>query len=408
MTFFQSFFEALESLTANKMRSGLTILGIVIGVGAVIAMLAIGKGAEASVTDSIEGIGTNLLIVRKDSEVTNAKPLTLTDAEAIADPFAAPSVLAVAPVLNSNHEVTAGENSLQNTVTGVTPAYETVRNTPVQEGQFLTEEHLNGRASVAVIGVNVAEKLFDRTEGVIGESIRIDGQPFRIIGVIEEQGGGGMTPTSSDDLVLVPLTTSQLRLAHRAKRDEVDTLFITAVDSESVETAQEEVTQILRTRHRAKIGEEDFTILLQTALLDTISSVLGVITILLGGIAGISLLVGGIGIMNIMLVSVTERTREIGLRKALGARKADILLQFLTESAVLSLVGGFVGMLLGWGLSVLVGQIAAATDTVLNPVISLDAILLATVFSAAVGLFFGIYPANRAASLEPVEALRYE
>ncbi|NUM48163.1 MAG: ABC transporter permease, partial [Anaerolineales bacterium] len=374
MNFFQSFFEALESLTANKMRSGLTILGIVIGVGAVIAMLAIGKGAEASVTDSIEGIGTNLLIVRKDSEVTNAKPLTLTDAEAIADPFAAPSVLAVAPVLNSNHEVTAGENSLQNTVTGVTPAYETVRNTPVQEGQFLTEEHLNGRASVAVIGVNVAEDLFDRTEGVIGESIRIDGQPFRIIGVLEEQGGGGMTPTSADDLVLVPLTTSQLRLAHRATRDEVDTLFITAIDSESVETAQDEVTQLLRTRHRTKIGEEDFTILLQTALLDTISSVLGVITILLGGIAGISLLVGGIGIMNIMLVSVTERTREIGLRKALGARKTDILLQFLTESAVLSLVGGGVGMLLGWGLSALIGQIAAATDTVLNPVISLDAI----------------------------------
>ncbi|HNB54408.1 MAG TPA: ABC transporter permease, partial [Anaerolineales bacterium] len=304
--------------------------------------------------------------------------------------------------------VTYGSNSLQTTVSGATPAYETVRNSPVQEGQFFTDEHLNGRASVAVIGVNVAETLFDRTEGVMGESIRIDGQPFRVIGVLEEQGGGGMTPVSSDDLILVPLTTSQLRLAHRDTRDEVDTLWIAAVDSESVETAQEEVTQLLRTRHRAKIGAEDFTIILQTQLLDTISSVLGVITILLGGIAGISLLVGGIGIMNIMLVSVTERTREIGLRKALGARKTDILLQFLTESAVLSLVGGVVGMLLGWGLSALIGQIAAATNTDLTPVISLDAILLATVFSAAVGLFFGIYPANRAASLEPVEALRYE
>ncbi|GAB4577813.1 MAG: ABC transporter permease [Anaerolineales bacterium] len=407
MNFFQSFFEALESLTANKMRSGLTILGIVIGVGAVIAMLAVGRGAEASVTSSIEGIGTNLLIVRQDNEVTNAKPLTLADAEAMLDPFAAPSVLEVAPQISSNHEVSVGSNSLRTGVLGVTPSYETVRNSPVQEGEFITEEHLNGRASVAVIGTNVAEELFDRTVGVIGETIRISGQPFRVIGVLETQGGGDFG-NSPDDSILVPLTTSQLRLAHLPARDQVGTIFVTAVDADSVSAAQEEITQILRTRHRSKVGQDDFSILLQTQLLDTISSVLGVITILLGGIAGISLLVGGIGIMNIMLVSVTERTREIGLRKALGARKADILMQFLTESAVLSLIGGLIGMLLGWGLSVLIGQIAAASGTELNPVISLDAILLATLFSAAVGLFFGIYPANRAASLEPVEALRYE
>jgi putative ABC transport system permease protein len=407
MNFFQSFIEALESLTANKMRSGLTILGIVIGVGAVIAMLAVGRGAEASVTSSIEGIGTNLLIVRQDNSVTNAKPLTLADAEAMLDPFAAPSVLEVAPQISSNHEVSVGSNSLTTSVLGVTPSYETVRNSPVQEGEFFTEEHLNGRASVAVIGANVAEELFDRTVGVIGETIRIDGQPFRVIGELKTQGGNGFG-NSPDDTVLVPLTTSQLRLAHLPTRDQVGTIFITAVDADSVNTAQEEISQILRTRHRSKVGQDDFSILLQTQLLDTISSVLGVITILLGGIAGISLLVGGIGIMNIMLVSVTERTREIGLRKALGARKADILMQFLTESAVLSLIGGVIGMLLGWGLSVLIGQIAAATGTELNPVISLDAILLATLFSAAVGLFFGIYPANRAAGLEPVEALRYE
>lgn len=407
MNFFQSFFEALESLTANKMRSGLTILGIVIGVGAVIAMLAIGKGTEASVTSSIEGIGTNLLIVMQDRSITNAKPLTLADAEALKDPFAAPSVLDTAPQISSNNEISFESNSLSSSVLGVTPSYETVRNSPVQEGEFITEEQLLGRASVAVIGTNVADTLFDRSEGVIGETIRIDGQPFRVVGVLKTQGGSGMG-SSADDQILVPLTTSQIRLAHRATRDEVGTIFIAAVDADSVNTAQDEVTQILRTRHRTKVGQDDFSILLQTQLLDTISSVLGVITVLLGGIAGISLLVGGIGIMNIMLVSVTERTREIGLRKALGARKTDILMQFLTESAVLSLVGGFVGMLLGWGLSVLVGRIAAATGTVLNPVISLDSILLATLFSAAVGLFFGIYPANRAAGLEPVEALRYE
>ncbi len=407
MNFFQSFLEAIESLTANKMRSGLTILGIVIGVGAVIAMLAVGRGAEDSVTSSIEGIGTNLLIVMQNNEITNAKPLTLADAEAMKDPFAAPSVLDTAPQISSNNEISFGSNSLSASVMGVTPAYETVRNSPVQEGSFITDENLLGQASVAVIGTNVADELFERTVGIVGETIRIDGQPFRVIGVLETTGGSGLG-TSADDQVIVPLTTAQVRLAHRATRDEVDAIFVAAIDSDSVNSAQEEISQVLRTRHRVKVGQDDFSILLQTALLDTISSVLGVITILLGGIAGISLLVGGIGIMNIMLVSVTERTREIGLRKALGARKADILMQFLTESAVLSLIGGIVGMLLGWGLSVLIGQIAASTGTVLNPVVSLDAILLATLFSTAVGLFFGIYPANRAAGLEPVEALRYE
>ena len=408
MNFLQSFLEAIESLTANKLRSGLTILGIVIGVGAVIAMLAVGRGAEASVTSSIEGIGTNLLIVQKDNEVTNAKPLTLADAEALKDPFAAPSVMDTAPQISSNNEISVGSNSLTTSVSGVTPSYEIVRNSPVQDGGFITDENLLGQASVAVIGTNVAEQLFDRTVGVIGETIRIDGQPFRVIGILETVGGSGGFGASADDLVLVPLTTAQIRLAHRATRDEVDIISVMAADADSVSAAQEEITQILQTRHRVKIGQNDFTILLQTQLLDTISSVLGVITVLLGGIAGISLLVGGIGIMNIMLVSVTERTREIGLRKALGARKNDILMQFLTESAMLSLVGGVIGILLGWGLSALIGQIAAATGTVLNPVVSLDAILLATLFSAAVGLFFGIYPANRAAGLEPVEALRYE
>jgi putative ABC transport system permease protein len=258
-----------------------------------------------------------------------------------------------------------------------------------------------------VLGPDVAEALFGRREAVTGETIRVEGQPFRVIGVLVAKGGGGFGP-SEDDQIMVPLTTAQARLLRRATADRVDMIMVTAISAEAVPQAQEEVAAILRSRHRTEVGVDDFTIATQQEFLDTFSAITGVLTIFLGGIAGISLLVGGIGIMNIMLVSVTERTREIGLRKALGAKKADILIQFLTESSVLSLIGGIIGIGLGWLISVIVGQIAAANDTVFVPVIGVDAVLLATIFSAAVGLFFGIYPANRAAGLEPVEALRYE
>ncbi len=408
MNFYQSFIEAIESLLANKMRSGLTILGIVIGVGAVVAMLGIGEGAEASVAGSIESIGTDLLFVFKNNEVANADPLTLSDAEALTGPFAAPSVLDVSPQIQSNGEITYGSESFNSTVYGVTPSYERVRNSPLSEGTFIDDRQLQGYASVAVIGSNVAEELFGRTVGLVGETIRVNGQPFQVIGVLEEKGGGSGFGVSEDDLVMVPLTTAQVRLIHRGTRDEVDVIYVQAVDADSVLTAQEEVAQILRTRHRTNVGEDDFTISAQQELLDTFSSVIGIITVLLGGIAGISLLVGGIGIMNIMLVSVTERTREIGLRKALGARKQDILAQFLTESAVLSLVGGLIGVGLGWGLAMLVAQIAAASGTDLPAIITLDAILLATLFSAGVGIFFGFYPALKASRLDPVDALRSE
>jgi putative ABC transport system permease protein len=409
MSIAQAFLEALESLSGNKLRSGLTVLGIVIGVAAVIAMLAVGQGAQASITGSISGIGTNLLFVfrgNQDDSVRNPKPLTMGDAKALRDQFAAPSVAAVAPALQGDATVAFGGEQTSPQLFGVTPEYFEVRNLNLAEGDPITEEHMLGRASVVLLGPEVAEALFGHADGVTGETVRIEGQPFRIIGVLESKGGGAFG--SEDNQVLVPFTTAQTRLIRRSTSDRVDVIFVQAASGEVVTQATEEISAILRGRHRTEVGADDFTVFSQQDLLTTFQSITGILTIFLGGIAGISLLVGGIGIMNIMLVSVTERTREIGLRKALGARRRDILIQFLTESSLLSLFGGIIGIILGWLISFAVGQIAAASGTPFTPVVGMDAITLATLFSAAVGLFFGIYPANRAAGLEPVEALRYE
>lgn len=404
----QAIVEALDSLSANKLRSALTILGIVIGVAAVIAMLAVGEGAQQTITGSISEIGSNLLFVFPGNfreDVRGGKPLTLGDAETMMDHFQAPSVAQVAPVINGNVRVVYAGERTTTQLSGVTPEYETVRNYALSEGEFINTENMLARASVAILGPQTAEKLFGRRDGVAGEIIRIEGQPFRVQGVLVSKGGGAFG--SQDDVVLVPFTTAQARLLRRAQ-DRVDVIFVQAADADLVNQAADEIAQILRSRHRTALGADDFTIFTQQDFVDTARTITGVLTIFLGGIAAISLLVGGIGIMNIMLVSVTERTREIGLRKALGARKRDILIQFLTESSLLSLFGGLIGIGLGWLIAFVVGRIAAANNTPLNPAVGINAILLATVFSTAVGLFFGLYPANRAANLEPVEALRYE
>jgi putative ABC transport system permease protein len=408
MNLIQGVLEALDSLASNKMRSALTVLGIVIGVGAVIAMLAIGSGAQNTITGSISDIGTNLIFVFRggSEEIRNPKELTLADADALDDPFAAPSVVGVAPMIYGTVEVSYAGESMYTQTNGITPDYFTVRNIDMLEGESISEVHMLGRSAVAVLGPDVAEDLFGRSEGVIGETIRVEGQPFRVIGVKAAVGGSGFN--NPDDEILVPMTTAQTRLQRRSSYDAVDMVIVQAISAENVLSASDEISSILRTRHKTPIGADDFTIFTQEDFLETARTITNVLTIFLGGIAAISLLVGGIGIMNIMLVSVTERTREIGLRKAVGARKRDIMLQFLTESALLSLFGGLIGIALGWGLSELVGAIAAASDADLNPSIGLNAVLLATIFSTAVGLFFGLYPAKRAADLEPVEALRYE
>jgi putative ABC transport system permease protein len=401
--------EALESLNANKLRTSLTMLGIVIGVAAVISMLAVGKGAETSITSTIEGMGTNVLFVKTNPDVTNPEALTATDAEAIMESEGTPNVLAVAPVVLMNKDVSFSGSSMSVSITGLTPDYALVRNEGVEYGRFIDQLDMDKHAAVVVIGMDIVDELFGgSTNEALGNKLRIGSNLYQVIGVLESAGGTAMG--SSDNQVYVPISTAQSRLITRSSaRDEVDLNNVSATSPEVMNDALNEVTNVLRSRHNLSGDDEnDFDIFSQETFTEAATEITGILTIFLGGIAAISLLVGGIGIMNIMLVSVIERTKEIGLRKAVGARDRDIMLQFMVESLIIGLVGGLVGILLGWGISSVVGSIAQSSGTPMNTTMTFESILLAVSFSVAVGLVFGIYPASRASKLEPVEALRSE
>ncbi len=410
MNFFLNIKEALVSLTANKMRSLLTILGIVIGVASVIALLSIGESAGDSITGEIENIGTNVIYVMRgnDSEnVKNPKDLTLRDSQALATSPRTTEIAYVAPVFTGRTEISHLDQSRESSILGISPDYQFVQNLTIAEGSFITGAQVEGRSAVVVLGPNIAENLMGRSNGIVGMTVRIGGYPFRIVGVTEPKGGSAFN--NPDNNIYIPISTAQVRLPRSGAPDRVQYILVSMANAENADLAIRQIRDVLRTTHRIPPrSPDDFTLLNQQDFLAVAATITNVLTIFLGGIGAISLLVGGIGIMNIMLVSVTERTREIGLRKALGARKLDILVQFLTESVLLSMIGGAFGIGLGWVISVVVSQIAARSGTPLDIAVTLNSVLLATLFSAAVGIFFGYYPANRAASLAPVEALRYE
>jgi putative ABC transport system permease protein len=402
--------EAMVSLSANKMRSLLTILGIVIGVASVIALLSIGESAGASITGEIENIGTNVIYILRgnsDEDVSNPKDLTLRDAQALASSTRATEIAYVAPVFTGSTEITRADRSVSTSILGITPDYQFVMNLVIAEGAFISAAQVEGRSAVVVLGPARAQQLLGRSSGVVGSTVRIGGYPYRIVGVVGPKGGSAFN--NPDNNVYIPISTAQARLPRSGAPDRVQYILASMVNLDNADLAIRQIRQVLRRTHRIPPrSPDDFTLLNQQDFLAVANTITNVLTIFLGGIGAISLLVGGIGIMNIMLVSVTERTREIGLRKALGARKADILVQFLIESVLLSLFGGIFGIALGWAISTVVSQIAARSGTPLDIVVTLNSVLLATLFSAAVGVFFGYYPANRASNLAPVEALRYE
>jgi putative ABC transport system permease protein len=407
---------AFRALTANKLRAALTMLGIIIGVGAVITLMSAGEGVSVYIEEHFQGIGSNLLfVIPGTEEETQSGPpgmqegtaeLTNGDAEALRDPARAPDVAAVSPQFYRATTIATGKRDMIGQVQGITPEFAQVRNWYPEVGTFIDQEDLNSRARVALVGKDVVEELFPDDPYPLDQTIKINNVPFRIIGVLEEKGGSQFS--NEDESVLVPLTTAQTRLfSSRSRSGEylISAIIVQAVSEDRMDAATEQIAVILRERHDIDFSDEDdFAVISQTDIIAVFGEITGVLTIFLGAIAGISLLVGGIGIMNIMLVSVTERTREIGLRKAVGARRRDILWQFLVEAVTLSLVGGVVGI----GLGTLGAEIISALVDGFRAVVTLQSVALATTFSAAVGLFFGIYPARRASLLNPIDALRYE
>ncbi len=405
MLFRESFQMAITALMANKLRSLLTMLGIIIGVGAVIAMVSVGMGVRSNVQTSIASLGSNMLIVSPGSSsrggprsaAGSMTTLKYEDAAAIKDKIK--NIDYVSPTVSSSYQVVNGNQNWRATVYGVTPDFMSIRSLEVSTGSFIAKDSLDKRQRVAVLGSTVVENLFG-TENPVGRNIRINNQPFKVIGVLQSKGQSSMGQ-DQDDVVYIPLTTAQERMQGITY---VQSINVQVSDPVKMDQVQQEIENLLRQRHHiAKGKEDDFNVRNLTSLMETMTQTTTMITILLGSIAGISLVVGGIGIMNIMMVSVTERTREIGIRKALGATFFNIMTQFLIESVVIGVIGGFIGIVLGCGISQVVAKFGG-----FSTVITILPILVSFVFSVGIGLFFGIYPARKAAKLDPIEALRYE
>ncbi|HEY0761219.1 MAG TPA: ABC transporter permease [Pyrinomonadaceae bacterium] len=398
---------AFRALVRNKMRAALTMLGIIIGVSAVIAMVSIGQGASASVQAQIESIGTNLLFVsagaqnvggvRSGTQDTGNQNLTVDDLDAIKREV--PSVSMVTPSVNARSQFVAGNMNWNTNVTGVSEQYPEIRKWPVTNGSFFTDADIRTAARVIVIGQTLADNLYPGTDP-IGQDLRVMNLPFRVVGVMAAKGQD-QQGRDQDDVAFAPFTTVQKKLLGR---DRIQIAYVSAISQDATYTAQSQITELLRQRHKLSANEpSDFTVRNMTDVAEAANETSKTMTILLACIAGVSLLVGGIGIMNIMLVSVTERTREIGIRMAIGARSSAVRSQFLIESIVLSLTGGAIGIVLGVVLSLAIPKFLGWPTLV-----STMAIVGSVLFSAAVGIFFGYYPARKAASLDPIEALRYE
>jgi putative ABC transport system permease protein len=404
---------ALRALAKNKMRAGLTVLGIVIGIAAVTTMVSIGESASTLVQDQIQGLGTHVIVVRPGSSqrggVREAPVLTLTaqDSEAIAKECSA--VLVSSPLVGASGQVVFGNTNWKpKEMFGVGPDYLLVRSWPIQSGGFFTERDVASADKVCVIGKTLVARLF-QTTNPLEQTIRIKNIPFRVIGVLKEKGAN-IVGDDQDDVVLIPYTTAQKRL-QGSTFDNVNAIMVSAWTDLQMSEAENQIRQLLLERHRIHFGEKaDFQVQNTTEIASILGVITGTITMMLSSIAGISLLVGGVGIMNIMLVSVTERTREIGIRMAVGARSRDILRQFLIEAILLSAIGGVIGVALGFGasagLTILINTFTRGTKWPV--VISIPAAVVALLFAAAVGMFFGFYPARRASRLDPIDALRYE
>jgi len=399
---------ALRGLLANKLRATLTMLGIVIGVSAVITLLSLGDGVNRYIADQFVGLGTNLVFIVSNVDPTRGEStLTMRDAEALADIALVPDQVAVAPVYRRAADLVYGGTSHQSILLASTPGYADIREFQLARGRFFENAEYNSRSRVVVLGPDTVEALYREDIDPLETDIKLNGLNFRVIGILEPEGGSAFG--SRDDAAIVPLTTARERLfsarSQRTGNFLVDMILVQAVSGDAVSDVVIDSSDTLRQTHDIAFrDEDDFVVLTQEDFLDTFGQVVGVLTLFLGAIAAISLLVGGIGIMNIMLVSVTERTREIGLRKAVGAKRRDILGQFLTEAVILSVLGGILGVLIG-------GLAAAAVHLALPDLdtsVTINSVFLAVGFSAVVGVFFGIYPASRAARLDPIEALRFE